>query len=979
MASGDAKAIPLKNAACRVTFAITDADGDLVTGATGLDSEVSGDGGTFADCTNEATEIATASGMYYLDLTSSEMNYDTVAIIVKTSSTGAKTTPIVLYPISTTAAVIGANLVNIAGSAVSTSTAQLGVNAVQISGDSTTADNVQSQYDGTGLTGATYPARQDQISTINVGAASISTTSESFTLTTGTVAAGTYASTAARDASYHQLQDSAGTLDAYYQFDVGADGVPVNVTIFGRVNSSNDNVNVYGYNWGGSAWQQIGSITGNNGSTDAQSQFALYTSHVGTGANLGKVRVRLGGTGLTSSNTYVDQIYCSYSVVRRTIGYQDGAVWLDTVNGIAGTTLWTHGVADYPANTLANAITIATALGVKRLRVVNGSALTLAQSMAGWTIIGDAYTLALNSQNIGGASITGAHITGVSSGSSSVDLQDCDIGTSTLPPFAARDCYFLGTVTMANTSSDYFALHCGDGVSGSGSAQFTFAANCNLHCQNWSGGITLNSMAAGCTFEMGGRGALILAASCTGGTVDVRGCFVFTNSGSGMTVTDSARWGEDQNVTNVTGSVASVTGLTAANLDTTISSRLAPTVGGRTLDVSATGEAGVDWANVGTPGSSVNLSATTISTGQAIGTVAGAVGSVSGNVGGNVAGSVASVVGAVGSVTGNVGGNIVGDVQGDVWGDVGTVSGVNPGAIAATSFAVGAITASAIATNALTSAKIDSTFGAEIADAVWDEDMTAHVISESAGAYQQAAGSSAPTAAQVADAVWDEARAGHVGVGSFGEGVNLLNGGITSAKVDTGVVVGTATATGARIVTLTALDAVLAPISDARIDIFDGTNTTLQLSGTTNPSGVLVINLDDASYVLRVTKSGVTFDANLPLTVAGDTALQIDGVADAVSAASAPDLCVIFGTLRDAGGFAANGAAITATAYALPQELDANELTSATVTETANSSGYFEMELLRGARVNIICTVAGINWVRTVPDAASQDISAWTA
>lgn len=98
MASTDALPIPLKNTAYRVSFPIFDADGDLVTGATGLDSEVSKDGGTFADCTNEATEIATSSGMYYLDLTSTEMNADTVIIIVKTTTSGAKTTPIILYP-----------------------------------------------------------------------------------------------------------------------------------------------------------------------------------------------------------------------------------------------------------------------------------------------------------------------------------------------------------------------------------------------------------------------------------------------------------------------------------------------------------------------------------------------------------------------------------------------------------------------------------------------------------------------------------------------------------------------------------------------------------------------------------------------------------------------------------------------------------------------------------------------------------------
>ena len=97
MASTDARLIPYKNAAWRVTFPIFDADGDTVTGATGLDSEISKDGGAFADCTNEATEIG-SSGIYYLDLTSTEMDADTVAIQVKTSSSGAKTTNIVTYP-----------------------------------------------------------------------------------------------------------------------------------------------------------------------------------------------------------------------------------------------------------------------------------------------------------------------------------------------------------------------------------------------------------------------------------------------------------------------------------------------------------------------------------------------------------------------------------------------------------------------------------------------------------------------------------------------------------------------------------------------------------------------------------------------------------------------------------------------------------------------------------------------------------------
>jgi len=89
---------PIYAAPYTVVFPILDADGDLVTGAADLDSEVSKNGDTFADCTNEATEIATNSGMYYLTLTGAEMVANVASIIVKTSTSGAKTTPIVLYP-----------------------------------------------------------------------------------------------------------------------------------------------------------------------------------------------------------------------------------------------------------------------------------------------------------------------------------------------------------------------------------------------------------------------------------------------------------------------------------------------------------------------------------------------------------------------------------------------------------------------------------------------------------------------------------------------------------------------------------------------------------------------------------------------------------------------------------------------------------------------------------------------------------------
>ena len=131
MAAGDAKPVPIKDTAYRVTFPILDADGDLVAGATSLDAEFSEDAATFADCTNESTQIATSSGMYYLDVASTEMGGDTVAIIAKSAE--GKTTPIVLYPQS------AANPIN--------------VNVQAISTDSTAADNAEAFFDGTGYAG----------------------------------------------------------------------------------------------------------------------------------------------------------------------------------------------------------------------------------------------------------------------------------------------------------------------------------------------------------------------------------------------------------------------------------------------------------------------------------------------------------------------------------------------------------------------------------------------------------------------------------------------------------------------------------------------------------------------------------------------------------------------------------------------------------------------------------------------------------
>ncbi len=98
MAAADAMPIPKKNTAFRYYFTIRKKDSTIVTGWSGPDSERSLDGGTFADCTNEATEIATSSGIGFLDLTATEMNTSCTVIKVSVTNTNAVEHIGFLYP-----------------------------------------------------------------------------------------------------------------------------------------------------------------------------------------------------------------------------------------------------------------------------------------------------------------------------------------------------------------------------------------------------------------------------------------------------------------------------------------------------------------------------------------------------------------------------------------------------------------------------------------------------------------------------------------------------------------------------------------------------------------------------------------------------------------------------------------------------------------------------------------------------------------
>ena len=129
----------------------------------------------------------------------------------------------------------------------------------------------------------------------------------------------------------------------------------------------------------------------------------------------------------------------------------------------------------------------------------------------------------------------------------------------------------------------------------------------------------------------------------------------------------------------------SVVGYVIGEFSIEARSAVMPTTAARTLDVSVGGEAGVDWANVGSPTTAVNLSATNIDVDQI----------------------VASVTGAVGSIA---------------------VAG-----IASTAFAAGAIDAAALALDAIGAAELATGAVDEIVDAVWNEATAGHTTAATYG------------------------------------------------------------------------------------------------------------------------------------------------------------------------------------------------------------------------------------------------------
>lgn len=219
-----------------------------------------------------------------------------------------------------------------------------------------------------------------------------------------------------------------------------------------------------------------------------------------------------------------------------------------------------------------------------------------------------------------------------------------------------------------------------------------------------------------------------------------------------------------------------------------------------------------------------------------------------------------------------------------------------------------------------------------------------------------------PVPLAMADAVWDEQLNQHLLAGSTGEALSKCVG----------------SQIGAYQIDITVKDDGGAPIQGAQVDLYDNTNTFHLFRVWTDVNGQVSIALDAGGYNVRLFASGFAFTVPEPLTVSADAAVEFTGTSLLnLVTPSAPDLCVIYGTVRDALGRPISGACVEAYAVT-PQTVSSIQKGDRAGNTRTDANGWFQIELVRLTVVQFTIEGTAFDFERTVPDQSSQDVTTWT-
>ena len=438
--------------------------------------------------------------------------------------------------------------------AIEATTGIVDANIEKVDTDATSAENLKFQYNGTGLSGDTYPATQASVANIGSGTAGAINYKADTDNTggaikgasfVGSVTSGALANTAVEDGVSYTFEDTANVIDVVLGYDVGGSNQGVEVEIVANVDGNADEMLIKAYNFDGAGWDTIGTLAGSGGTAYTRLNLSLLGRNTGSGADIGKVYIRFDTDTTTPSLLQIDKCIVGAVTTNRSVGYSNGSVWVNTSTGTSGVESFVNGVADNPVDSYANALTIASNVGLNRYTFTAGDNITLTQSHATDDFFGYNYQVAMANQSPP-TYIEGAEITGICNGSAAHYVRDCRIGTTSTPLTLNQGAIFVnsGLVNVAlkdalGAALDVEFLDCHGNTQGSmfpgGTVDFgtTAGTNHEVSFQRWGGPVTIKNLKDGDVVYAHGNGTFILDSSCTGGSFRVAGMINLVDNSAG--------------------------------------------------------------------------------------------------------------------------------------------------------------------------------------------------------------------------------------------------------------------------------------------------------------------------------------------------------------------------------------------------------------------------------------------------------------
>lgn len=344
--------------------------------------------------------------------------------------------------------------------------------------NSTVWDSFDNQFDGvTGLVGDSYPASQDQVSSLaatpGVGARPFVPTT--ITVTAGTNEAGSADDLANDDSLLYTVDDAAGTITLDFDYQLDPDTEVIQYLLVAAAQGNTDDIAFQVYNQVGAAYVTFETIVGSNSLIYANLDKVIIQKYT---SDTGLFQTRLTGTGLTGATL----------TVNKAVAYGQ-----------------------------------ATSTGIK-----NGSTITLTESAANQNFVGNNWILELESQILDNMYSQGGAVSGegiVNSGHA--HFNHMEVGPVNVGPSHFDTCGF-GSMFKMRTAGDYEMINCHTDTPAAGNITIdgnSLGAATSLINQDFKGSITFINLTAFHTMTISGTelGNIVLGGA--DATVKIRGIY----------------------------------------------------------------------------------------------------------------------------------------------------------------------------------------------------------------------------------------------------------------------------------------------------------------------------------------------------------------------------------------------------------------------------------------------------------------------